>query len=122
MLKVILRTIERALAAPAKWCDPFAIANLEIAVPTVQYTVSLDKVLADRIDHAAGKAGMTGSAFVAECVVQNFETTSRFLFLIDRMELVDQGLIDLATFVGEALSGNVHSNASESGSSHTSAE
>lgn len=69
------------------------------------YKIELDTVLAKRLEEAAVAAGISATELIAECVAQNVEVAQRHRVLMDRIEQVDQGLLELATFLGEATAG-----------------
>jgi hypothetical protein len=62
-------------------------------------------MLAKRIEEAANAAGIAATVLIAECVAQHLEVALRHRVLMDRIEVVDQGLLELATFLGEATAG-----------------
>ncbi len=70
-------------------------------MPTVSYAVAIDEVLAARLSAKAAEAKKTVEVLIAECVALQIDVAAKFLFLIERMDIVDQGLIDIASFVGE---------------------
>jgi hypothetical protein len=69
------------------------------------YTVLIDKKLADRLESAAVSTNLSAAELIAECVAQNLDVAIRHLALVERLEAVDNGLLELATFVGEATAG-----------------
>ncbi len=69
------------------------------------YTVQIEKKLAERLEQAAHAAKTSSTDLIAECVAQHLDITIRHLALVERLEAVDQGLLELASFVGEATAG-----------------
>lgn len=74
-------------------------------VTMVAYTVQIEKKLAERLERAAQTAKISPVELIAECVTQHLDIAIRHLALVERLEAVDQGLLELATFVGEATAG-----------------
>lgn len=70
-------------------------------MPTVSYTVAIEEKLAARLSSKAAESKKAVEVLIAECVALQIDAAAKFLFLIERMDLVDQGLIDIALFVGE---------------------
>jgi predicted transcriptional regulator len=66
------------------------------------FTVQIEKRLAERLEAAAHAGKISSAELIAECVAQNLEVAIRHLALVERLETVDQGLLELATFIGEA--------------------
>jgi hypothetical protein len=71
----------------------------------VAYAVTIEKKLSERLEEAARLAKISAADLIAECVTQHLEVAIRHRALIDRLDLVDQGLLELATFIGEATAG-----------------
>jgi hypothetical protein len=69
------------------------------------YTVQIEKTLAERLELAARNAKIAPAELIGACVAQHLDIAIRHLALIERLEAVDQGLLELATFVGEATAG-----------------
>jgi predicted transcriptional regulator len=69
------------------------------------YTVRIEKTLGERLEQAANTAKISPVDLIAECVAQHLDVAIRHLALVERLEAVDQGLLELATFVGEATAG-----------------
>ena len=69
------------------------------------YTVQIDNKLAKRLEQAAHTAKISSTDLIAECIAQHLDITIRHLALVERLEAVDQGLLELASFVGEATAG-----------------
>ncbi|UPK39528.1 hypothetical protein IVB18_21280 [Bradyrhizobium sp. 186] len=69
------------------------------------YTVQIEKTLAERLERAANTAKVSPVDLIEECVRQHLDIAIRHLALVERLEAVDQGLLELATFVGEATAG-----------------
>jgi predicted transcriptional regulator len=72
---------------------------------STRYAIELDDALAERLEEAARNSKLSAAALITECVIQHLEVAIRHRALIDRLDAVDQGLIDLASFVGEATAG-----------------
>jgi predicted transcriptional regulator len=73
---------------------------------SVAYTVQVEKALAERLEEAARAKKISSADLIAECVAQHLEVAIRHRALIDRLEVVDQGLLELASFIGEATAGS----------------
>lgn len=69
------------------------------------YTVQIEKTLAERLERAADTAKISPAGLITECVAQHLDIAVRHLALVERLEAVDQGLLELANFVGEATAG-----------------
>ena len=69
------------------------------------YTVQIETKLSERLEGAARAAKIKPAELIAQCVEQNLEIAIRYLALVERIESVDQGLLELAQFVGEATAG-----------------
>ena len=69
------------------------------------YKVQIERKLSERLEAAAHTAKINPAELIAQCVEQHLEIAARYLALVERMEAVDQGLLDLASFVGEATAG-----------------
>lgn len=67
-----------------------------------QFTIEIDRDLAERLTASAKERGLTPEALIAECVAQEWELALRYRVLIDRLESVDENIVALAQFVGEA--------------------
>ena len=72
---------------------------------SVAYTVKIDKELAERLQEAASNAKLSPADLIVECIAQQLEVAIRHRALIDRLDTVDQGLLELASFIGEATAG-----------------
>jgi predicted transcriptional regulator len=70
------------------------------------YTVEIDTALAARLEEAARTAQVSAADLISNCVEQHMEVALRHRVLMDRLEAVDQGLLELATFIGEATAGS----------------
>ena len=70
-------------------------------MPTT-FEVSLDDDLADRIRQAAKARAITEAELIRDCVAQQLDTATRHKAALDRLDIVDQALIDLAQYIGEA--------------------
>lgn len=72
---------------------------------STRYAVELEDELAERLEEAARNSKLSATELITECVIQHLEVAIRHRALIDRLDAVDQGLLDLASFVGEATAG-----------------
>ena len=72
---------------------------------STRYAIELDDALAERLEEAARNSKLSATELIAECVAQHLEVAIRHRTLIDRLDAVDQGLLELAAFVGEATAG-----------------
>lgn len=66
------------------------------------YRVLMEAKLSERLEQAARAAKVPPTELIAQCVEQHLDIAVRYVALLDRLESVDQGLLDLATLVGEA--------------------
>ncbi len=73
---------------------------------STSYSVELEETLAERLEEAARNSKLSPAQLIAECVIQHLEVAIRHRALIDRLDTVDQGLLDLAEFIGEATAGS----------------
>lgn len=67
-----------------------------------QFTIEIDRDLAERLTASAKTRGMTPEALIAECVAQELELALRYRTVLDRLEAVDEHIVTLAQFIGEA--------------------
>lgn len=72
---------------------------------STRYAVELEDELAERLEEAARNSKLTATELITECIIQHLEVAIRHRALIDRLDAVDQGLLDLASFIGEATAG-----------------
>jgi len=72
---------------------------------SVAYTTQIEEKLAERLEEAAQAAKVPVAELIAECVSQHLDVAARHRAVIERLEMVDQGLLDLASFIGEATAG-----------------
>lgn len=72
---------------------------------SARYAVELEDELAERLEEAARNSKLSATELITECVAQHLEVAIRHRALIDRLDAVDQGLLELASFVGEATAG-----------------
>jgi predicted transcriptional regulator len=72
---------------------------------STKYAVELEDELTERLEEDARKSKLSATELIAECVIQHLEVAIRHRTLIDRLDTVDQGLLELATFIGEATAG-----------------
>ena len=73
---------------------------------STRYAIELDDALTERLEEAARNSKLSAAALITECVIQHLEVAIRHRTLIDRLDTVDQGLLELATFIGEATAGS----------------
>lgn len=69
---------------------------------SVAYTVEIEKNLVERLEQAARATKCQPTELIADCVAQHLDVAIRHRALLERLETVDQGLLELATFIGEA--------------------
>jgi len=67
-----------------------------------EFSVQVDRDLAQRLAAGAKERGMTPEALIAECVAQQLELALRYRTVLDRLDAVDEHIVTLAQFVGEA--------------------
>jgi glutamine synthetase len=67
-----------------------------------EFSVQIDRDLARQLVDAAKTRAMTPEALIAECVAQQLELALRYRTVLDRLEAVDEHIMTLAQFVGEA--------------------
>ena len=72
---------------------------------STRYAVELEDALSERLEEVARNSKLSAAALITECVIQHLEVAIRHRALIDRLDVVDQGLLDLASFIGEATAG-----------------
>lgn len=75
-------------------------------LPAVQYTVSVEETLASRLSERAAELKIRPEQLIADCISLQLDPTTKFLFMVERIGIVDQGLIDIASFVGEMVHGH----------------
>jgi hypothetical protein len=68
---------------------------------SVMVWIELPGDVAAALSEAAAARQLTPAALASECVLQQLEAASRYRFMCDRLETVDQALLDLARLVGE---------------------
>lgn len=69
------------------------------------YKVQIESKLSERLEQAARVAKIAPAEMIAQCVEQHLDIALRYVALLDRLDTVDQGLLDLASLVGEASAG-----------------
>lgn len=67
----------------------------------VELTITLNAGLAARLTAAAAERGWTPESLASDCVAQVLEVAIRHRVLIERLEIVDAALLDMAEAVGE---------------------
>lgn len=66
----------------------------------VSLTITLPDDVADLLRKAASERGWTPESLAADCVAQSLEVAIRHRVLLERVDQVDEALIDLAKFLG----------------------
>lgn len=69
--------------------------------PDVSLTITIPAALAASLRQAAAQRGWSPESLAADCVAQHFEVALRHRVLLERAELVDAALLDMARAVGE---------------------
>jgi predicted transcriptional regulator len=69
------------------------------------YSVSIEPKLAERLEEAAQTRNLSPAQLIAECVEHYLDIAVRHRALVERLDIVDQGLLELANFIGEATAG-----------------
>jgi len=101
LLNCVPRPPVPLLALQREGCERSSSSWKGPHLPTVSYTVAIEEKLAARLSSKAAESKKAVEVLIAECVALQIDAAAKFLFLIERMDLVDQGLIDIALFVGE---------------------
>jgi hypothetical protein len=66
------------------------------------FTISFPADLARAVNQTATERRITPEALVIECVADRLETAARYRHMLDRVEQIDQAILDLAELMGEA--------------------
>ena len=61
---------------------------------STRYAVELEDDLAERLEEAARNSKLSAAELITECVTQHLEVAIRHRALIDRLDAVDQGLLE----------------------------
>jgi hypothetical protein len=69
----------------------------------VTLSINLPADVARELEIAAANRGISPSALATDSVIHHLESANRYRFMLERMEAVDQALIDLAGFIGESV-------------------
>lgn len=69
----------------------------------VSLTINLPADVAAELEVVAANRGVSLAALAADAVIHYLESAVRYSFLLERMESVDQALVDLARFIGESV-------------------
>jgi hypothetical protein len=69
----------------------------------VTLSISLPADVAKALEAAAADRGITPAALAADAVIHHLEAANRYRFMLERMEAVDQALVELAGFIGESI-------------------
>jgi predicted transcriptional regulator len=72
---------------------------------SVAFTIEIEPKLAERLKEAAQVAKLPVAELIGECVLQHLDVAARHRAIMERVEIVDQGLLELANFIGEATAG-----------------
>jgi hypothetical protein len=67
----------------------------------IELTIRLESGLAARLTAAATERGWTAESLASDCVAQVLEVAIRHRVLIERLEIVDAALLDMAEAVGD---------------------
>ncbi|MGJ3263413.1 MAG: hypothetical protein ACFE0R_09270 [Salinarimonas sp.] len=67
----------------------------------VTLTLGLDPQLAQALAAAADARGWTSESLASECIVQHLEIAIRHRVLVERMEVMDAVIHDIAELLGE---------------------
>ncbi|SEO08607.1 hypothetical protein SAMN05444123_101223 [Rhodopseudomonas pseudopalustris] len=71
-------------------------------MPSVEYKFQVDRDFADRLEKASKTAKIPVEELIIECLGQHLDFATRHRLLFERIEIVDQALVELAEFIGEA--------------------
>lgn len=69
----------------------------------VTLSINLPADIARALEAAAVDRGMSPAALATDAVIHHLESANRYRFMLERMEAVDQALVELAGFVGESV-------------------
>jgi hypothetical protein len=69
--------------------------------PDVSLTITLPATLAAALRQAAAQRGWSPESLAADCVAHHLEVALRHRVLLERAELVDAALLEMANTVGE---------------------
>ena len=72
---------------------------------TTKLTLTLDEALASRLTAAAQGQGVTPELLASACVEQQLDFALRHMVLLQRQEIVDRQIGEIAKFIEEASSG-----------------
>ncbi len=67
-----------------------------------QITIDLEAAAYSKLVKTATECGMTIEVMAAEAVINRVEEAGRYRSLLARIETIDQALLELAAFLGEA--------------------
>lgn len=65
-------------------------------------SINLPADVVKALEAAAADRGITPAALAADAVIHHLEAANRYRFMLERMEAVDQALVELAGFIGES--------------------
>lgn len=68
----------------------------------VSLTINLPADIARALEAAAADRGISSAALATDAVIHHLEAANRYRFMLERMEAVDQALVELAGFIGES--------------------
>ena len=67
-----------------------------------EFTIQVDRDLGERLVASAKARGLSPEQLIAECVSDHLDLAIRYRTVLDRLEAMDEHVITLAQFVGEA--------------------
>lgn len=71
-------------------------------MPLVEYKIQVDREFANRLQKASNMVKIPVEDLIIECIGQHLDLATRHRLLVERIEIVDQALVELAEFIGEA--------------------
>ena len=69
----------------------------------VSLTINIPTEVAKALEAAAADRGISAAALATDAVIHHLESANRYRFMLERMEAVDQALVELAGFIGESV-------------------
>ncbi|MCW6506964.1 hypothetical protein [Lichenifustis flavocetrariae] len=76
-----------------------------MATTTLTLTLTLDDALASRLTTAAQAQGVMPETLAVACLEQHLDAALRHMVLLQRQEIVDRQIGEMAAFIEEASSG-----------------
>jgi glutamine synthetase len=67
-----------------------------------EFTIQVDRDLGERLVASAKACGLSPEQLIADCISQQLELAVRYRTVLDRLDAMDEHVITLAQFVGEA--------------------